>query len=87
MRVSKWWQNFHFWVNYPFNHLFTNSLTKEAVKFSAIFQRVLDVVQSNTMTVTLKCDSEEWRSSGRLLLQHTRALSSLSPLSNPPDNK
>ncbi len=18
-RVSKWWQNFHFWVNYPFN--------------------------------------------------------------------
>ncbi len=20
LRVSKWWQNFHFWVNYPFNH-------------------------------------------------------------------
>ncbi len=19
LRVSKWWQNFHFWVNYPFN--------------------------------------------------------------------
>ncbi len=19
MKVSKWWQNFHFWVNYPFN--------------------------------------------------------------------
>ncbi len=23
LRVSKWWQNFHFWVNYPFkSHLF-----------------------------------------------------------------
>ncbi len=21
LRVSKWWQNFHFWVNYPFNIL------------------------------------------------------------------
>ncbi len=21
LRVSKWWQNFHFWVNYPFNAL------------------------------------------------------------------
>ncbi len=21
MRVSKWWQNFHFWVNYPFNQI------------------------------------------------------------------
>ncbi len=21
MRVSKWWQNFHFWVNYPFKSL------------------------------------------------------------------
>ncbi len=20
LKVSKWWQNFHFWVNYPFNH-------------------------------------------------------------------
>ncbi len=20
LRVSKWWQNFHFWVNYPFNN-------------------------------------------------------------------
>ncbi len=20
LRVSKWWQNFHFWVNYPFNY-------------------------------------------------------------------
>ncbi len=19
LRVSKWWQNFHFWMNYPFN--------------------------------------------------------------------
>ncbi len=19
LRASKWWQNFHFWVNYPFN--------------------------------------------------------------------
>ncbi len=22
LRVSKWWQNFHFWVNYPFKHCF-----------------------------------------------------------------
>ncbi len=23
MRVSKWWQNFQFWVNYPFNYIKT----------------------------------------------------------------
>ncbi len=25
MRVSKWWQNFHFWVNYPFKLTRTTS--------------------------------------------------------------
>lgn len=26
MRVSKWWENFHLWVNYPFNILVGNEI-------------------------------------------------------------
>ncbi len=29
LRVSKWWQHFHFWVNYPFNsHSYLRDFTK-----------------------------------------------------------
>ncbi len=28
LRVSKWWQNFHFWVNYPFN-VYTTVIFKQ----------------------------------------------------------
>ncbi len=27
LRMSKWWQNFHFWVNYPFNLSISWNLT------------------------------------------------------------
>ncbi len=27
LRMSNWWQNFHFWVNYPFKVLFWTPLT------------------------------------------------------------
>ncbi len=30
-RVNKWWQNFHFWVSYPFKSLFTNNLPSEII--------------------------------------------------------
>ncbi len=32
LRVSKWWQNFHFWVNYPF---------KLCVPFNAQYHKIL----------------------------------------------
>ncbi len=31
LRVSKWWQNFHFWVYYPFNHHFSTKLLNAAL--------------------------------------------------------
>ncbi len=33
LRASKWWRNFHFWVNCPFNYLFPNNVFNSAVKY------------------------------------------------------
>ncbi len=39
LRVSKWWQNFHFWVNYPFKvrsrHMVTTIITRYQLEKSA----------------------------------------------------
>ncbi len=36
LRVSKWWQNFHFWVNYPFN----NKVTKNPEVNVSVSQKI-----------------------------------------------
>ncbi len=39
LRVSKWWQNFHFWVNYPFNERKKNPISKPFCRKMLILHR------------------------------------------------
>ncbi len=72
LRVSKWWQNFHFWVNYPFKKRFTEWMLMLQGTISAkrtfIFKSKWDIhaiyretriliTRNNHLTNTQQCPS------------------------------
>ncbi len=77
LRVSEWWQNFHFWVNYPFNPCISFIYVRaHTVKWSATdvpnaisrpihtyFTRWLIRTNSYDLTHTILCDLSrpQWR--------------------------
>ncbi len=45
LRVSKWWQNFHFWVNYPFKYYIVHSLCN---MFQQCISNIYNVFTNNS---------------------------------------
>ncbi len=54
LRESKWWHNFHFWVNYPFNFERSRALPRAGLaKLSNWWRRALVSVETKKLMVTL----------------------------------
>ncbi len=52
LRVSKWWQNFHFWVNYPFK---TKSLIVAELSYTLLYWHLPRVTTSPSLPSEASC--------------------------------